>query len=67
VFEELYNLSTLVRETLCQLQMIFPLSFFYVMLYFPVHLAKEAELDRPVFYRLMYLIERYLRTLKGYV
>ena len=41
--------------------------FFDIMMHLPVHLADEARLAGPVFYRWMYPIERYLRTLKGYV
>jgi hypothetical protein len=66
-FEELDNLSTLIRETLCQLEMIFPLSFFDIMMHLLVHLAEEAKLGGPMCYRWMYPVERYLHTLKGYV
>jgi hypothetical protein len=37
------------------------------MVHLPVHLAEEAKLGGPVSYRWMYPVERYLRTLKGYV
>lgn len=47
--------------------MIFPPAFFDVMMHLPIHLAEEARLGGPVSYRWMYPIERYLRTLKGYV
>lgn len=47
--------------------MIFPPSFFDVMVHLPIHIAEEARLGGPVFYRWIYLVERYLRTLKGYV
>jgi hypothetical protein len=36
-------------------------------IHLPVHLAEEAKFGGPVCYRWMYPIERYLRTLKGYV
>ena len=65
--EELDNLSILIRETLCRLEMIFPPSFFHIMMHLPVHLAEEAKVGGPVYYRWMYPVERYLRTLKGYV
>ena len=42
-------------------------SFFNVMMHLPVHLADEARLGGPVCYRWMYPVERYLRSLKGYV
>jgi hypothetical protein len=47
--------------------MIFPPAFFDIMMHLPVHLAEEARLGGPVLYRWMYPIERYLRTLKGYM
>ena len=47
--------------------MIFPPAFFDVMVHLPVHLAEQASLGGPVCYRWMYSVERYLRTLIGYV
>jgi hypothetical protein len=64
---ELVKMSASIRETLCQLEMIFPPSFFDIMVHLPVHLAEEAALGGPVCYRWMYPVERYLRTVKGYV
>jgi hypothetical protein len=66
-FEDLDNPNTLNRETLCRLEMIFPPSFFDIMMHLLVHLAEEAKLGGPMCYRWMYPVERYLRTLKGYV
>ena len=37
------------------------------MMHLHVHLAEEAKLGGPVYYRWMYPVERYLRTTKGYV
>lgn len=65
--EELKRFSISIRETLCRLEMVFPPAFFDIMMHLPVHLADEAMLGGPVCYRWMYPIERYLRTLKGYV
>ena len=65
--EELEKLNISIRETLCRMEMIFPPAFFDIMMHLPVHLAEEAKLGGPVCYRWMYPIERYLRTLKGYV
>jgi len=47
--------------------MIFPPSFFDIMMHLPIHLAEEAKLGGPVCYRWMYPMERYLRTAKGYM
>ncbi|XP_050387117.1 uncharacterized protein LOC126803351 [Argentina anserina] len=49
------------------LERIFPPAFFVIMIHLPIHLAYEASIAGPVFYRWMYPIERYLGTLKGYV
>jgi hypothetical protein len=47
--------------------MVFPPAFFDIMIHLPVHLDEEAKVGRPVCYRWMYPVERYLRTVKGYV
>jgi len=67
VEEDLDKLSSSIKETLCRLEMVFPPAFFDIMIHLPVHLAEEAKLGGPVCYRWMYLVERYLRTVKGYV
>ncbi|XP_061344016.1 uncharacterized protein LOC133289989, partial [Gastrolobium bilobum] len=64
------NLDKLQREvvlTLCHMEMLFPPSFFTVMVHLIVHLVEEAKLGGPVQYRWMYPIERYLGQLKSYV
>ncbi|KAL6184927.1 hypothetical protein ACLB2K_041062 [Fragaria x ananassa] len=53
--------------TLCDLEKIFPPSFFDVMEHLPIHLAEEALIAGAVQFRWMYPIERYLLTLKQYV
>ena len=65
--EDLETLGNQIPEILCQLEMIYPPAFFDIMMHLPIHLAEEARLAGPVLYRWMYPIERYLRTLKGYV
>ena len=67
VQSDIEKLSSSIAETLCQLEMIFPPAFFDIMMHLPVHLAEETKIGGPVCYRWMYPIERYLRTLKGYV
>ena len=44
--------------TFCELEKIFPPSFFIVMVHLVMHLAAEAKISGPVHYRWMYLIER---------
>ena len=45
-------------DTLCELEKIFPPSFFMVMVHVVMHLAREAKLGGPVHYCWMYPIER---------
>lgn len=65
--DELEKLEKQIGVTLCELERIFPPSFFVIMLHLPIHLASEALIAGPVHYRWMYPIERYLGKLKGYV
>jgi len=53
--------------TLCDLEKIFPPSFFDVMEHLPIHLVEEALIGGAVQFRWMYPIERFLLTLKNYV
>jgi len=52
---------------LCQLEMFFPPSFFDIMVHLVVHLVREIKLSRLVYMQWMYLVERYMKILKGYV
>jgi hypothetical protein len=52
---------------LCMLEKEFPPSFFDIMSHLVVHLVEEVEICGLVHTRWMYPIERYLKTLKGYV
>ncbi|XP_016164774.1 uncharacterized protein LOC107607320 [Arachis ipaensis] len=65
--DEVVNLEAEIAETLCQLERIFPPSFFDIMVHLPIHLANEVRLGGPVQYRWMYPVERYMCTLKSYV
>jgi hypothetical protein len=53
--------------TLCMLEKEFPQAFFDVMTHFLVHLIEELDICGPIHVRWMYPMERYLKTLKGYV
>ncbi|XP_057756273.1 uncharacterized protein LOC130975498 [Arachis stenosperma] len=64
---QLAELQNHIVQTLCQMEMIFPPSFFTVMVHLTVHLVDEVTLGGPVQYRWMYPIERYLGRLKQYV
>lgn len=56
-----------VIVTLCELEKIFPASFFDIMIHLIVHLVRELRLCGPVFYRWMYASERFNKVLKSYV
>lgn len=56
--KDLDELEKQIPYTLCKLEMIFPPSFFTVMLHLVIHLVAEAKIAGPVRYRWMYPIER---------
>ncbi|XP_071695448.1 uncharacterized protein [Rutidosis leptorrhynchoides] len=64
---DLVQMENDIGKILSELEMIFPPSFFDIMIHLSVHLATEAKHGGPVHYRWMYPIERYLGTLKSYV
>ncbi|XP_071714751.1 uncharacterized protein [Rutidosis leptorrhynchoides] len=64
---KLLQMENDIGKILCDLERIFPPSFFDIMVHLSVHLAYEASIGGPVQYRWMYPIERYLATLKSYV
>ena len=65
--EDLVNLDNQIAEILCQLEMIYPPTFFDIMMHLSIHLAKKAWFAGPVQYIWMYPVERYMCTWKGYV
>ncbi|XP_039142533.1 uncharacterized protein LOC120279674 [Dioscorea cayenensis subsp. rotundata] len=65
--EELDKLQYRASMVLCQLEKIFPPSFFTIMVHLLIHLPLQAKLGGPVHYRWMYPIERFLLKLKNYV
>ena len=65
--QDMDYLEVEVVQILCQLEMIFPPSFFDIMVHLPIHLPNEVRLGGPVQFRWMYPIERYLCRLKSYV
>jgi len=58
--QDLDYLEVDIIEILCQLEMIFPPNFFDIMMNLPIHLPNEVRLGRPVQFRWIYPIERYL-------
>ncbi|XP_025661810.1 uncharacterized protein [Arachis hypogaea] len=61
---QLVELQNHVVQTLCQMEIIFPPSFFTVIVHLTVHLVDEVTLGGPVHYRWMYPIERYLDNIE---
>jgi hypothetical protein len=56
-----------VAKSMALLEMEFPPSFFDIMTHLPYHLVQELDLYGLVSIRWMYPVERYMKTLKGYV
>jgi hypothetical protein len=61
------ELTEEIAVTMCMLEKVFPPSFFDVMSHLPIHLVQQLDICRPVHTRWMYPMERYLKTMKGYV
>ena len=57
--EDIHHLELEIPKILCQLERIFPPSFFDSMEHLPLHLPYEAMMAGPVQYRWMYPFERY--------
>jgi hypothetical protein len=53
--------------TIVLLEQQFPPSFFDIMTHLLVHLVKELKICGPIHTRWIYLVEHYMKTLKGYV
>jgi hypothetical protein len=64
---EYESLQVDVAESMALLEIEFPPSFFDIMTHLPYHLVQELDLCGPISTRWMYPIERYMKTLKGYV
>ncbi|XP_024016169.1 uncharacterized protein LOC112089662 isoform X2 [Eutrema salsugineum] len=56
--EDVDKLQDHIALTLCHLEMVFPLSFFTVMVHLTIRLTEEVKLGGPVQFRWMYPIER---------
>ncbi|KAH1032955.1 hypothetical protein J1N35_045129 [Gossypium stocksii] len=64
--EELEKVQDQAALTLCNLEKIFPPSFFTIMVYLVIHLLRKVIIGGPIFYRWMYSIKRFLSKLKFY-
>ena len=56
------NLQAQIPVIVCNLEKIFPPSFFDSMEHLLIHLPYEAKIGGPVQYRWMYPFERYVHT-----
>ncbi|XP_060969762.1 uncharacterized protein LOC133036989 [Cannabis sativa] len=65
--QDFMQLEQQISITLCNLEKLFPPSFFDIMVHLVIHLAYEARIAGPSVYRCMYPVERYLSKLKSYV
>ncbi|CAN0906588.1 hypothetical protein LINGRAHAP2_LOCUS24345, partial [Linum grandiflorum] len=63
---ELDKLQERFVLALCHMEMIFPPSFFTVMVHLVLHLVDEVRRGGPIQYRWMYPIERFLGKLKSF-
>ncbi|XP_047340380.1 uncharacterized protein LOC124943970 [Impatiens glandulifera] len=61
------NLQSQIPIILCNLEKIFPPSFFDSMEHLLIHLPYEAKIGGPVQYRWMYPFERFLKSVKNKV
>src|SRR6266540_7324030 len=64
---ELDELELTAVETVCQLEMYFPPSFFDIMVHLIVHIVYEIKMCGLVFLQSMYPFERFMGILKHYV
>lgn len=63
---QLDNLENEAVIIICQLEMYFPPAFFDIMIHLIVHLVREIRLCGLIYLRWMYLVERFMKVLKGY-
>jgi len=64
---KLYELQNEIVVILYELEIFFPPSFFDIMVHLVVHLVRNVRFCGLVYLRWMYLVERYMKILKGYV
>ena len=65
--EELNELRKQMRETMCQLEMCFPPSYFDIMEHYMIHIADQIFVLGPTYLHNMYAYERFMVIFKGYV
>jgi hypothetical protein len=66
-FSELDEIRKEIRVTMCQLEMCFPPSFFDTMEHYMMHLTNRIFVLGPSYMHYMYLYERHMVVMNGYV
>jgi hypothetical protein len=64
---ELPALKEFIAETLCQLEMCFPLSYFDIMPHLMMHMVDQIQHLGPVYLHQMWTYERFMSTLYRYI
>ena len=67
VVKDMENVENHVIQILCKLELIFPPTFFDIMIHLILHLLQKAILEWPIYISWMYPFERYMKKLKNYV
>jgi hypothetical protein len=65
--KELDDLKAYMIETMCMLEMCFPLSFFDMQEHLMIHLMDQILTSGPLYLHSIFLYERFLAVLKAYV
>nr|GEX71178.1 hypothetical protein [Tanacetum cinerariifolium] len=67
IVDDMLKAQSKVIDILFNLELIYPLAFFDIMIHLVIHLPLEAIFDGPIRPRWMYPFERYMKKLKNYV
>ncbi|GJV42611.1 pyruvate kinase [Tanacetum coccineum] len=65
--DDMLKAQSKVIDILCNLELIYPPTFFDIMIHLVIHLPLEAIFGGPIRPRWMYPFERYMKKLKNYV
>nr|GEZ25229.1 hypothetical protein [Tanacetum cinerariifolium] len=65
--DDMFKAQIKVVEILCDLELIYPLALFDIMIHLVIHLPLEALEGGPIRPQWMFPFERYTKKLKGYV
>ncbi|GKB96458.1 pyruvate kinase [Tanacetum coccineum] len=65
--DDMLKAQSKVIDILCNLELIYPLGFFDIMIHLVIHLPLEALEGGPIHPRWMYPFERFMKKLKNYV